>query len=238
MQKWTYAVPGKRSALEVFRNYRKELETAGWQTLWEGKGPMPWAFGFHIIGTASEMGKVSASISPTVRMRCITGRGKLEKPDGVSYAALVVTEFQDGGTKFALEKGQVSVQLDTVRVGGMDEKMVAMKADQMESSIQTAGRVALYGILFDFNKADVKAESAPTLAEIAKHLKSGPGLKLLVAGHTDSVGGFEFNRDLSARRAKAVVTELKGKYGISNDRLFPFGVSFAARSRRTTRRKN
>lgn len=101
----------------MFRNYRKELETAGWQTLWEGKGPMPWAFGFHIIGTASEMGKVSASISPTVRMRCITGRGKLEKPDGVSYAALVVTEFQDGGTKFALEKGQVSVQLDTVRVG-------------------------------------------------------------------------------------------------------------------------
>ena len=222
----------------MFRNYRKELETAGWQTLWEGKGPMPWAFGFHIIGTASEMGKVSASISPTVRMRCITGRGKLEKPDGVSYAALVVTEFQDGGTKFALEKGQVSVQLDTVRVGSMDEKMVAMKADQMESSIQTAGRVALYGILFDFNKADVKAESAPTLAEIAKHLKSGPGLKLLVAGHTDSVGGFEFNRDLSARRAKAVVTELTGKYGISNDRLFPFGVSFAARSRRTTRRRD
>ena len=106
------------------------------------------------------------------------------------------------------------------------------------SSIQTAGRVALYGILFDFNKADVKAESAPTLAEIAKHLKSGPGLKLLVAGHTDSVGGFEFNRDLSARRAKAVVTELTGKYGISNDRLFPFGVSFAARSRRTTRRRD
>lgn len=116
--------------------------------------------------------------------------------------------------------------------------MVAMKADQMESSIQTAGRVALYGILFDFNKADVKAESAPTLAEIAKHLKSGPGLKLLVAGHTDSVGGFEFNRDLSARRAKAVVTELTGKYGISNDRLFPFGVTFAARSRRTTRRRD
>ena len=80
-------------------------------------------------------------------------------------------------------------------------------------------------ILFDFNKADVKAESAPTLAEIAKLLKSGPGLKLLVAGHTDSVGGFEFNRDLSARRANAAVTELTGKYGISNDRLFPFGPS-------------
>jgi hypothetical protein len=49
-----------------------------------------------------------------------------------------------------------------------------------------------------------------------------------VAGHTDNVGEFEFNRDLSARRAKAVVAELTGKYGISSKRLFPFGVSFAA----------
>jgi len=98
----------------------------------------------------------------------------------------------------------------------------------MESSIKSGGRVTLYGILFDFNKADVKPESAPTLAEIATLLKSEPELKLLVAGHTDNVGEFEFNRDLSARRAKAVVAELTGTYGISSKRLFPFGVSFAA----------
>jgi ribosomal protein L34 len=35
-------------------------------------------------------------------------------------------------------------------------------------------------------------------------------------------------RVLAARRAKAVVAELTGKYGISSERLFPFGVSFAA----------
>lgn len=39
---------------------------------------------------------------------------------------------------------------------------------------------------------------------------------------------YEGSRDLSARRAKAVVAELTTKYGISNERLFPFGVSFAA----------
>ena len=38
VQKKTYVVSGNRSALEVFRNYRKELDAAGWQTLWEGKG--------------------------------------------------------------------------------------------------------------------------------------------------------------------------------------------------------
>ena len=228
VQKRTYAVPGKRSALEVFRNYRKELDAAGWQTLWEGKGPKDLGFWFPYhwddIGDGESFSQYFA-YSPD---GMYYWAGKIEKPDGVYHATLVVTEFQDGATKFALEKGQVIVQLNTVRAAGMDEKMVVVNADQMESSIKSAGRVALYGILFDFNKADVKAESAPTLAEIAKLLKSEPRLKLLVAGHTDNVGGFEFNRDLSARRAKAVVAELTGKYGIANEQLFPFGASFAA----------
>jgi len=42
------------------------------------------------------------------------------------------------------------------------------------------------------------------------------------------VGGFEFNRELSTRRAKAVVAELNTKHAIAADRLFPFGVSFAS----------
>jgi len=50
------------------------------------------------------------------------------------------------------------------------------------------GRIALYGIYFDFNKADVKGESAPTLDQMAKLLKDNPSLKLLVVGHADNVG--------------------------------------------------
>ena len=227
VQKRTYVISGKRSALEVFRNYRKELDAAGWQTLWEGKGadlgywfPPYW----DDIGDGESFSQYFA-YSPDAMYYWA---GKLEKPDGAYHAALVVTEFQDGATKFEIEKGEVIVQVNTVRAGEMDKKMVVVKADQMENSIKSGGRVTLYGILFDFNKVDVKAESAPTLAEIAKLLESEPTLKLLVAGHTDNVGGFEFNRDLSSRRAKAVVAELTTKYGISNDRLFPFGVSFAA----------
>ncbi|HEY5779409.1 MAG TPA: OmpA family protein [Terrimicrobiaceae bacterium] len=228
VQKRTYVISGKRSALEVFRNYRKELDAAGWETLWEGKGPNDLGYWFSSywddIGDGESFSQYFA-YSPDAMYYWA---GKLEKSDGVYHATLVVTEFQDGATKFAIEKGEAIVQVNTVRAGEMDKKMVVVKADQMENSIKSGGRVTLYGILFDFNKADVKPESAPTLAEIATLLKSEPELRLLVAGHTDNVGEFEFNRDLSARRAKAVVAELTGKYGISSKRLFPFGVSFAA----------
>jgi outer membrane protein OmpA-like peptidoglycan-associated protein len=103
-----------------------------------------------------------------------------------------------------------------------------VKAAEMAEKIDASGRIALYGILFDFNKTDLKPESKPTLDQIAKLLAEDPTLKLLVVGHTDNVGAFEFNRDLSARRAATVVAELKSKYGIAKERLFPFGVSFAS----------
>jgi outer membrane protein OmpA-like peptidoglycan-associated protein len=53
-------------------------------------------------------------------------------------------------------------------------------------------------------------------------------MKLLVVGHTDSVGGYAFNLDLSQRRAAAVVAALATRYGIGSDRLTPIGVSFAS----------
>ena len=43
---------------------------------------------------------------------------------------------------------------------------------------------------------------------IADLLKREPSLKLLVVGHTDNVGDFESNRNLSQRRAESVANAL------------------------------
>jgi outer membrane protein OmpA-like peptidoglycan-associated protein len=110
----------------------------------------------------------------------------------------------------------------------MDTKMVTVSAGEMASGIAAAGSVALYGILFDTRSAVVKPESMPTLEEVAKLLKTQPTLRLLVVGHTDNVGTFEFNMDLSQRRAASVVQILTSKLGIDPKRLMPVGVSFAS----------
>ena len=106
--------------------------------------------------------------------------------------------------------------------------MVTVDAGAMAKAIESSGRVALYGIYFDFNKADVKPESEATLQEIATLLKQTPTRKLLVVGHTDNVGTFAFNMDLSQRRAAAVVAALTTRFGIAKERLTPVGVSFAS----------
>ncbi len=105
----------------------------------------------------------------------------------------------------------------------MTQEIVA-DAKFMAEGINTTGHVAIYGIYFDFNKTDVKPESDPALKEITKLLQQDPKLKIYVVGHTDNVGGLDYNMKLSQQRADAVVKELVSKYKIAPERLKAGGV--------------
>jgi outer membrane protein OmpA-like peptidoglycan-associated protein len=81
------------------------------------------------------------------------------------------------------------------------------------------GRTAVYGIYFDFASDRIKAESEPTLADIAGVLQQNPSWSLAVEGHTDNVGGDSYNLDLSRRRAAAVKQALVARYKVDGLRL-------------------
>ena len=100
---------------------------------------------------------------------------------------------------------------------------MTVNAAALQGDIGKTGHVAVYGIYFDTAKADVKSESAPALLEIGKLLQQDPKLKLYIVGHTDSVGEFQMNMDLSRRRADAVLKALTTTYGVAPDRLQAYG---------------
>jgi outer membrane protein OmpA-like peptidoglycan-associated protein len=81
----------------------------------------------------------------------------------------------------------------------------------------------VYGIYFDYNSAELRPESEVTLQEIARALEAHPDWTLAIDGHTDSIGGATFNRELSVRRAEAVRTALVDRYGIAAPRLTAAG---------------
>ncbi|MEO0287903.1 MAG: OmpA family protein, partial [candidate division WOR-3 bacterium] len=97
-------------------------------------------------------------------------------------------------------------------------------AKDIYEKLKTEGHIAIYGIYFDFDKADIKPESEPTLKEIARFLRENPEIKVYIVGHTDNVGKLDYNMELSRKRAENVVKELVNKYGISKERLKAFGV--------------
>lgn len=101
---------------------------------------------------------------------------------------------------------------------------VTLNAAAMASDIGSAGRVAVYGIHFDTGSAELKADSEPALAEIAKLLERNPTLKVYVVGHTDMTASLATNVHLSQERAESVVKALVAKYGIVAGRLVAFGA--------------
>jgi OmpA-OmpF porin, OOP family len=101
---------------------------------------------------------------------------------------------------------------------------VAINADGMARDIGETGRVAIYGILFDTGKAELKPESGPALIEIANLLKANLALKVYVVGHTDMTADLATNLKLSQARAQSVVNALVSQHGVAAARLIPFGA--------------
>ena len=80
-------------------------------------------------------------------------------------------------------------------------------------------------IHFDYNSADIAKSSTQAVAELGKAL-SDPSLKgstFVVAGHTDAVGGEEYNQGLSERRADTIKRVLVEKYGLTGSNLVTVG---------------
>jgi OmpA-OmpF porin, OOP family len=80
----------------------------------------------------------------------------------------------------------------------------------------------LRGIHFDFNKYNIKPEWRVVLDEGVATLTRRPDMKIMIEGHTDSIGTIRYNQKLSERRAKAVFDYFVAK-GISASRMQTIG---------------
>lgn len=227
-----YLAPPQRSSVEVFRNYENELAAKGFTVLYKCSGEEACeSFGAEIYRILypptgalqnNELSKVAFNVPAEPHYLAAT----LSRPEGPVAVSLYVAV--DRGTAFPETKDRVAVLLDVIEDKPMETRMVTVDAAKMAKDIAATGRVALYGLYFDTDKADLKPESTPSLEEIGKLLKAEPNLKVYIVGHTDNVGGFDYNMSLSQRRAKSVVDRLVQGYGIPADRLKPAGAGMIA----------
>lgn len=102
----------------------------------------------------------------------------------------------------------------------------AQLLEQLNSILQTRDSargliVNMSDVLFDTGSSTLKPGAREKLAKISGILLAHNGLTLQIEGHTDSVGGEEFNQQLSERRAGSVRDFLAGE-GVS-------GASMTAR---------
>ncbi|MDP2373866.1 OmpA family protein [Reyranella sp.] len=218
-----YEGPAGRSILEVMRNYEAALKAKGFEvkvfcrgasecsparavsTFWGvGRGqiglPTTWDTTVYLLAERSaDSGKV------TVGLLGVETKATNNRPL-TPHVAVTVVE---------------SKKMDS-------DKIAVVAAGEMQQALERDGRIAIYGIHFDFDKAEIKPDSTPQIEQLAALLKQSPGLEVLIVGHTDGQGAFDYNLSLSQRRAQAVVEALVSGHGIERKRLTPAGAGMAA----------
>ena len=143
--------------------------------------------------------------------------------DEARYHVSVYTAFLTG-IQAPDVKGKRAIHVEILEEADFKATLEVVTPDEIATNIQEKGRIALYGIYFDFDSDVLKADSTPALQAIADAMKNQPELKIYVVGHTDNQGSYEYNLELSKNRAAAVTRALREKLGVAADRLKPIGV--------------
>jgi outer membrane protein OmpA-like peptidoglycan-associated protein len=221
-----YRLPEGRSTLEVLRNYQTSLKAKGFSVVFTCATSNGSCFangeadaGFH-LGTAVGDPLALPKLSEDYVQNWFEQGGRYllaraDRPEGAVYAALYLGESASGNV--AVVRVVETTEMETDKIAFVD-------ASQMGQALADTGKIALYGILFDFDKDTLKPESGPTLDEIAKLLTDKPDLKVKIVGHTDNQGSPEYNMNLSQRRAANVAAALIGGYDIAAGRLSSEGA--------------
>lgn len=221
-----YVAPPERSTLEVMRNHQRALEAQGFRTVffcrgddcisrgrmgefWEGaRGgiAMPSNWGAQTVYFLSERDAAEGRV--TIGALAVSA-GVIRDPRARPVYAVTIVE---------------AAPMEANIVEG--PRLVA--AGEFDAAFAADGRIAVYGITFDFDSDVLRPEAAPQIAELAAVLREAPGLRVIVVGHTDGIGAFDYNLSLSQRRAQAVIESLARDHGVDPTRMTAAGAGMAA----------
>ena len=80
-------------------------------------------------------------------------------------------------------------------------------------------------IRFAFEKYNIDSNYDNTIQYLADFMKQNTNFQLVVEGHTDRIGEYGFNKDLSLMRSRSAITKLR-RAGVARNRLIESGVSY------------
>ncbi|MDD2353453.1 MAG: OmpA family protein [Candidatus Caldatribacteriota bacterium] len=131
---------------------------------------------------------------------------------------------EDGGITWCRVSGNAGLGQQELVI--IDEegfkKSLTFGPVELKEALDSEGRVILYDILFDYDKATLKQESDKQLQYIVTLLLQNPELKVEIQGHTDDEGEEAYNLTLSDKRANTVLQYLQ-LFGIGSERLLSKG---------------
>ena len=227
-RQWCRA-PDERSPLEIIRNYEQAISERGGEILFITREPqsveideekLPEYFKAHRRDRGLATNVFSYTHFPAEMSEFLTAR--ITAPDAEYYLTIA-----SGRGHWAASQNNVTYfEIVTLEVESMELGKVTM--DALRDGIAAYGKAPVYNINFETGSAVVRPESAEALEVISEFMKQNSAKRFLVVGHTDNVGGYDMNQELSYARANAVVGKLIDEYGVDRAQIMPVGVGPAS----------
>ena len=121
-------------------------------------------------------------------------------------------------------KGRYEIRMYSSQNGSVVQSLTfkvkrSINANLLKEILDEKGLIRVYGIYFDHDSSDIKAESEPAIEAIRSMLIKFPELNIEVQGHTDNTGNAQHNIQLSEERAQNIKKALLNDESIHPNRI-------------------
>jgi len=147
----------------------------------------------------------------------VLAAARAEEAERNARAAESANRVADAATRDA-EAANREAEEAKRRIDLLQQELADLNAKKTDRGLV----LTLGDVLFDTGLASLKPGALPAIDRLAKFMKESPDHKVMIEGHTDSVGTDEYNQDLSQRRADAVRAALTSR-GVDGTRVSAVG---------------
>lgn len=168
----------------------------------------------HYAYLATQQAQTGEARIAEMRARQQVAKGEAERNRVLLDAR---TQEADVATATAKQEQQ-NAEMARAEAENAQRELAEMQAKKTDRGMV----VTLSDVLFDTGAATLKPGADLALGRVSDFMKQNPDTKLIVEGHTDSVGSEVSNETLSQRRADAVKAALMSR-GVQGDRIETIG---------------
>jgi outer membrane protein OmpA-like peptidoglycan-associated protein len=166
------------------------------------------------VGDIQFEAQVAARNAQIANEKILAAQANEELEKGNAERQAVLVEAREAEAQRRTNEAQMANQRATT----LEQELAELKAKKTDRGMV----LTLGDVLFDTGKATLKAGAYGTVDRLAKVMNEAPDRKVMIEGHTDSVGSEELNQALSERRAAAVQTALLER-GVRSDQIIAVG---------------
>lgn len=165
---------------------------------------------FDLAADLPEFGRMESELKPAAVGQITVDPGAVQVDDGA------MTKF----TEDLIKRGNKGL-VDNGKLDGIEslDELLDLPANLLLSK----KTLLPSDLLFEFNRADLRESAKVGLMKLALLIDKNPNLYCWIEGHSDLIGGEEFNIELSRKRAESVKNYLVTSMRMNPDRILTRG---------------